>query len=218
MGTLAGQAQILDFPQNVANGGTALTVPAPPTLTSVVTLNNASACVLTFPTNVAGRIFDLILVQDATGGRPQPTFPGSVIWLGGQAPFLPSGASQAVHIRFIGDGTSWYGLVSRFTTPWQNVTPGTNLSNLGSGFATLQCRRMDGLVIVKGVLLVGVGGLTASQTLCTLPAGFRPAQSTAFGGYLGADFIVLSTGVINNGAALSAAQTVSLACVFAAEQ
>jgi len=68
-------------------------------------------CTYTFtaPTN-KGR-YQLVLVQDATGGRTV-TWPASVKWPGGTAPTLSTAANSIDIISFYYDGTNYYGVDS----------------------------------------------------------------------------------------------------------
>jgi hypothetical protein len=78
----------------------------------VQTVTMTGNCTFTMPTNVAGKSFILIAVQDATGSRTA-TFT-SVKWAGGTAPTLTTTATTGRDIfTFFADGTNWYGTVAQ---------------------------------------------------------------------------------------------------------
>jgi hypothetical protein len=54
--------------------------------------------------------FTLYLSQDGTGGR-NASWPGSVVWIGGLAPSLPSapGSLSVLVFQTVNGGTTWYG-------------------------------------------------------------------------------------------------------------
>jgi hypothetical protein len=56
-----------------------------------------------------GEQLTLILQQDGTGSRTA-TFPAAVVWVGGAAPTLPTGAYDAVIIHFYKVGTAYFGV------------------------------------------------------------------------------------------------------------
>ena len=75
---------------------------------TVQTVTMTGNCTFTMPTNVAGKSFILIAVQDGTGSRTA-TFT-SVKWAGGTAPTLTTTATTGRDIlTFVADGTNWYG-------------------------------------------------------------------------------------------------------------
>lgn len=69
-------------------------------------------CAPTFPTVTNTHEFVLIVRQDGTGGRTV-TWPASVKWQAGLAPYLSSGANNIDMFHFIttDSGTTWFGLV-----------------------------------------------------------------------------------------------------------
>jgi len=94
----------------VASAGTAQTI-AEPAVKSIndITLNNASPCVLTFPTATAGTSFTLVLRQ--SGSTRLVTWPGGIKWSGGAAPTL-STASGSIDIFTFVYITAWNGFVA----------------------------------------------------------------------------------------------------------
>lgn len=97
----------------VGNSGTALTVDAGANAGPVKTITMTGNCTLTFSAVTSGRLvtMDLLLTQDATGGRTA-TWPSSVKWSGG-APVLSTTASARDWLTFStpDGGTTWYGAV-----------------------------------------------------------------------------------------------------------
>jgi len=90
----------------IGNSGTSQTLAL--TNGTVQTVTMTGNCTFTMPTNVAGKSFVLIAVQDGTGSRTA-TFT-SVKWVGGTAPTLTTTATTGRDIlTFFADGTNWYG-------------------------------------------------------------------------------------------------------------
>jgi hypothetical protein len=90
----------------IGNSGTTQTLSL--TNGTVQTVTMTGNCTFTMPTNVAGKSFILIAVQDATGSRTA-TFT-SVKFAGGVAPTLTTTATTGRDIlTFVADGTNWYG-------------------------------------------------------------------------------------------------------------
>ncbi len=72
------------------------------TLTGNITTLNITA-----PDTGAAANFILVLAQDGVGGHTV-TWPASVLWPGGNAPTLSSGANEVDLIAFYWDGTNYY--------------------------------------------------------------------------------------------------------------
>lgn len=103
----------LDGISNVGNSGSsrALTPGGGNGEFKVITLNANCAFTFNNPSN-STNVFtlDLLLTQDATGGRV-PTWPASVKWPLGTAPVLSTAAGSVDHLVFftVNGGTTWYG-------------------------------------------------------------------------------------------------------------
>ena len=94
----------------VASAGTAQTLTEPATKSiNDLTLDNASPCVLTFPTATAGTSFTLILRQ--SGSTRTVTWPGGLKWAGGAAPTL-STASGSIDVFTFVYVTAWNGFIA----------------------------------------------------------------------------------------------------------
>ena len=94
----------------VASAGTAQTLAEPATKSiNDLTLDNASPCVLTFPTATAGTSFTLILRQ--SGSTRLVTWPGGIKWAGGAAPTLSTATGSIDFFSFI-YVTAWNGFVA----------------------------------------------------------------------------------------------------------
>ena len=94
----------------VASAGTAQTLSEPATKSiNDLTLDNASPCVLTFPTGTAGTSFTLVLRQ--SGSTRLVTWPGGLKWSGGAAPTL-STASGSIDVFTFVYVTAWNGFVA----------------------------------------------------------------------------------------------------------
>lgn len=95
----------------VGNSGTALTLDVSTAAGWVKTVTLTGNCTFTFTGASAGRVatLELVLVQDATGGRAV-TWPASVKWSGG-APTLTTTAAAVNRLVFTSydGGTTWYG-------------------------------------------------------------------------------------------------------------
>lgn len=98
------------------NGGTAATVDLALANVTDITLNNASSCVISFSgaTNGKACVATVVLRQDGTGGRPYPTWPGTVAWDGGSPPAMPQAASAAIFVTLVtfDGGSTWFGFHS----------------------------------------------------------------------------------------------------------
>ena len=94
----------------VASAGTAQTI-AEPAVKSIndFTLDNASPCVLTFPTATAGTSFTLILRQ--SGSTRTVTWPGGIKWAGGVPPTLSTATGSIDFFSFV-YVTAWNGFVA----------------------------------------------------------------------------------------------------------
>jgi hypothetical protein len=109
---VAARLDALDGVASSANAGSAttLTVGNGTGTAKLLTLNSAT-CALTFAVSGTGiRALELVLTQDATGGR-LVTWPSSVRWPGGDAPTLSTAAGAVDRLVFVtyNGGTTWYG-------------------------------------------------------------------------------------------------------------
>ena len=105
-----GCVPVVEVVNTVASAGTAQTLAEPGTKSiNDLTLDNASPCVLTFPTATAGTSFTLVLRQ--SGSSRTVTWPGGIKWSGGAAPVL-STASGAIDILSFLYVTAWNGFVA----------------------------------------------------------------------------------------------------------
>lgn len=95
----------------VGNSGTALTIDASSTSGWVKTITLTGNCTFTLTGAVSGRAttLELVLTQDATGGRTI-IWPASVRWPGA-APTLSTvaGAVDRIILTTYNNGTTWYG-------------------------------------------------------------------------------------------------------------
>jgi hypothetical protein len=103
---------------DAGNGGAAITLNLQSAAYQKVTLNNAGACAITLDNTkqplAIGR-YRIKIVQDATGGRPNPTWAGITIsWQGGFTPVVSAGANAVTFVDFYWDGTILFGSYS----PW----------------------------------------------------------------------------------------------------
>lgn len=100
-----------DLVHTVGNSGAALTVDASSTSGWVKTITLTANCTFTLAGATAGRAttLELVLAQDATGGRTV-TWPASVKWSGG-TPLLSTAASAVDRVVLVSynGGTTWYG-------------------------------------------------------------------------------------------------------------
>jgi len=69
---------------------------------------NAATCTFSFANPIAGNLYQLLVVQDATGGR-LVTWPGTVSWFGGSAPTLSVGANKRDLCSFLWTGSAYLG-------------------------------------------------------------------------------------------------------------
>ena len=107
---LALKVPFTEVVNTVASAGTAQTLSEPATKSiNDLTLDNASPCVLTFPTATAGTSFTLILRQ--SGSTRTVTWPGGLKWSGGTAPTL-STATGSIDIFTFVYITAWNGFVA----------------------------------------------------------------------------------------------------------
>ena len=72
------------------------------------TLTDSVAATFTMPTATAGKRFTFIVKQPASGTPATATFSG-VLWPGGSGPTITASLDAIDIIRFVADGTSWYG-------------------------------------------------------------------------------------------------------------
>jgi hypothetical protein len=100
-----------NFAQEYDNGsqGTSYTVDWNNGQKQTVTLTANTTLSFTAPAGVGN--FLLRVVQDGTGSRVV-TWPGSVLWAGGSAPVLSTGANAVDIVTFYYNGTSYYGVAS----------------------------------------------------------------------------------------------------------
>lgn len=84
-------------------------------------------CTVTLINAEAGETFDLILVQDATGGR-NITWPANVKWPGNTAPTLTATANAVDLVRLVFDGTDFFA----------TIVKGVGTSTGGGGGGTTQ--------------------------------------------------------------------------------
>ena len=105
-----GGAPSTEVVNTVASAGTAQTL-AEPAVKSIndLTLDNASPCVLTFPTSTAGTSFTLVLRQ--SGSTRTVTWPGGIKWAGGLAPTLSTTTGSIDIFSFV-YVTAWNGFVA----------------------------------------------------------------------------------------------------------
>jgi hypothetical protein len=101
----------------VGNSGAALTVDAASTSGYIKTVTLTANCTFTFTGAAVGdaTMLELVLTQDATGGRTA-TWPATVKWGGGVVPSLSSTAAAVDRLVFVSynGGTTWFGdLVGR---------------------------------------------------------------------------------------------------------
>jgi hypothetical protein len=80
------------------------------------TLTSATAATFTMPTATAGKRFQLLIRQPASGSTTTATFTG-VKWPAGTGPTITATLGRLDIINFVADGTNWYG------TFIQNFTP-----------------------------------------------------------------------------------------------
>jgi hypothetical protein len=105
---LAGQPSSTLFPASV-NSGTAQTIPDPGYTEAVFKYVLTGNCTFTMPAAGAGKSFDVILTQDATGSRTA-TFTGAKWATNGTAPTLTTTAAKTDVLRFkCRDGSTWQG-------------------------------------------------------------------------------------------------------------
>lgn len=104
-------AQAAITPHDAGNSGVAITIDWDNGNNQLITLTGAAAITLNNP--VAGSVYVLKLLQDATGSR-QPTWPASVKWAGGSFPGCTGTASHSDLITLYYDGTNYLGTVAGF--------------------------------------------------------------------------------------------------------
>lgn len=75
-------------------------------------LLDSSNCTLTFLGPKSGKVYSIFLIQDTTGGRTV-TWPSSVVWPGGVAPILTSGANKGDLVILYYSGSKYYGSYSQ---------------------------------------------------------------------------------------------------------
>lgn len=102
-----------DVYQNHGNAGATETVDLANGNTHRVVLDANLTLTFTAVTSGVRCRFDLVVVQDATGGRTI-TWPASVDWPGGTAPTLSPGANAVDIFTFltVDGGTIWWGFIA----------------------------------------------------------------------------------------------------------
>jgi hypothetical protein len=80
------------------------------------TLTSATAATFTMPTATAGKRFQLLIQQPASGSTTTATFTG-VKWPAGTGPTITATLGRLDIINFVADGTNWYGTFSQNFTP-----------------------------------------------------------------------------------------------------
>ena len=110
--TLDAKAEAFPPVHAVGNSGAALTLNASATAGSIKTVTLTANCTLTLTGAVAGRatVLELVLTQDATGGRTV-TWPSAVRWTNDETPTLsttPGAVDRLVLVNYDGS-TVWYG-------------------------------------------------------------------------------------------------------------
>jgi hypothetical protein len=80
------------------------------------TLTSATAATFTMPTATAGKRFQLLIKQPASGSTTTATFTG-VKWPAGTGPTITATLGRLDIINFVADGTNWYGTFSQNFTP-----------------------------------------------------------------------------------------------------
>lgn len=90
----------------VVTSGAAQTLPD---ATNIHRVTLSANCTFTFPAAAAGKEFDVVLTQDATGSR-LATWPATVKWAAGTAPTLTTTAAKVDVLAFkCRDGATWQG-------------------------------------------------------------------------------------------------------------
>jgi len=95
---------IQDKSSSLGNTGSSLTLSLSSASVQRATLS--ANCTFTMPTATAGASLILILTQGGTGNTATFT---SVKWPGGSAPTVTATNGKVDVLRFVSDGTSWYG-------------------------------------------------------------------------------------------------------------
>jgi len=80
------------------------------------TLTSGTAATFTMPTATAGKRFQFLIKQPASGSTTTATFTG-VKWPGGTGPTITATLGRLDIISFVADGTNWYGTFSQNFTP-----------------------------------------------------------------------------------------------------
>lgn len=133
----------------------------------------------------AEAVVDLVLTQDATGGRTV-TWPGSISWRNGVTPSMPTtaGATLLATLVSFDGGTTWFGDAGgNAIEAWRVVGAasqpafGSGWSNSGGANMTMRfAKTASGLFLAEGVVShTGVGG-----TVFTAPVGYRPSADVIF--------------------------------------
>jgi hypothetical protein len=146
---------------------------------------STSDTTFTFSNGQAGGEYDLILDQDATGGRTV-TWPASVKWPGGSAPTLTSAASSTDMVSFVYDGSSYFGHSTlNYQAPasiaFVNALPTQAPSNGTSGSASIDCTGANFLVVdTYGETTSVVTGVTFDGTAMTQVAQAQNGSSASY--------------------------------------
>lgn len=93
------------------NGGNSKTINFATGYAHKLTLDSNN-CTLTFTGQKSGKVYSIFLIQDSTGGRTI-TWPSSVVWPGGVAPILSSGANKGDLVIFYYSGSKYFGSYSQ---------------------------------------------------------------------------------------------------------
>jgi hypothetical protein len=80
------------------------------------TLTDSTAATFTMPTATAGKRFQLLIQQPASGTPTTATFTG-VKWPAGTGPTITATLGRLDIINFVADGTNWYGTFNQNFTP-----------------------------------------------------------------------------------------------------
>lgn len=118
---------------------------------------------------------------------------------------VPStGHNQVVNVRVNASnaaGTSSYGTATLTIPLWTNLSTASNWTYFGTPYSTpAYTKTSTGLVILKGLLRRGSGTTAGSETIATLPSGYRPSTTYLYqriANSANARVDILSTGVMN---------------------
>lgn len=135
-----------------------------------------------------GRLVTIYAIPGATTALTLAISGASIQWQGSTPSMtIPAGTQTAsLTLRYdeiLNSGAGAWVEVARsgFVPSWIAPTLGSNISNLGSGYAAAgYYKNPQREVSLKGVLTGS--GLTANATIFTLPQGFWPAETKLFNG------------------------------------